>query len=592
MSDVELRVFIDGKRRRGRSTVVVVGGENEPIARDEINLDKAEEREAFVRQVALSAPGLNGQVDELRRQLMNLTADRPRRSAANDLFDAGDAKTTARPEVLIPGQHVDDQGQYTEVGANIFTENVVRSLPAGSLYRRGDVPGEITGDIGSRYFLPASTERARIVIDANIRCVKWISGEKAQVKIYVPVTRDLSGLFLAAAATAPRIPNLRLLTSHPIFLPGFALAKPGYFDGVFFDQPADLADLKPENDREVIAQVLEDMIIDFPWKNEASKENYFGLMITPLVRPALEGNVPLHLIVSALERTGKSKLIEEGIGGIYLGRKTPAMQASKDDTEMDKRIIAILLRGDTIIHLDNLRDFIDSAALASLMTASSYSGRMLGASKMVTLPNNVTIVGTANTPRATGEIVKRSVPIEIQPKDEAPELRTDFVHPDFFAYVLENRRSILSCLLGMVEIWKAAGQPRGDVPFGGFNLWADVIGGILSVSGYSAWMSNVADWRHEANPQGQDLKALVEEWAQVHGSGLATVQEILEIAQRLDVFPDILSQKNPKAVQTSFGMRVLSRHVNTPVGKWIIRRNGVARPACYYLQDGARKNEI
>ena len=70
-----------------------------------------------------------------------------------------------------------------------------------------------------------------------------------------------------------------------------------------------------EEGKRFVREYLEDLVADFPFADAASRQNLFGLLLTPIVRPALDGNVPVHLAEAALERTGKTKLLEHVVGG-------------------------------------------------------------------------------------------------------------------------------------------------------------------------------------------------------------------------------------------------------------------------------------
>jgi hypothetical protein len=468
---------------------------------------------------------------------------------------APEAAQQPKPSILIPGAHKTREGEYLEIGIHDFTNAMLASIEPGSMYRRAQVPGNMVGEPGAKEFRALTNERGRALIDRAMRLTKWVTKRQSQgeeqVQVYITANRDHAALLNDGAATDERLAELRILTPYPLFDAAFELSPGGYRQGVFYDEPPALEGLTPEIEPEVIAQVMDDLLIDFPWANEASRQNYIGLMLTLLVRHAIGGNVPFHLILASLERTGKTKLVEEGIGGAILGRKTPAMQLGKDDSENDKRITSVLMRGDNVLHLDNIRDFIDSPALASLFTSSTYYGRILGISRMVALPNNLTLIGTANNPRGTGEIVKRTVPIQLQPATDAPELRRDFKHPDFYQYASQHRRLILGCLIGMVELWKRNGRPAGKKPMGGFESWARCIGGIMAVAGFSEWMDNAKAWRMESDPRGNDLRALVDEWAEHYGQQSVDANTLLSIARRLELFPDIIAGKNEKAAQTN-----------------------------------------
>jgi hypothetical protein len=323
--------------------------------------------------------------------------------------------------------------------------------------------------------------------------------------------------------------------------------------------------------------------VDFPFKDEASRQNFIGLLLTPLLAPAIDGNRPLHLLLSPLERTGKTKLAEEVFGGVILGRETPALQITDRDEERDKRLLALLLQGETIVHLDNLPPTVDSAALASILTATTYQGRILGASRIVCLPNTLTVVGSGNNTECSGEIAKRTVPIQLQPRTAHPEARRDFAHPNLRAHVKQSRRRILSVLLGMIENWLAQGRKLHKNRFGGFEAWSEVVGGILHVNCFNRWRTNEAEWRKSADPVGQEWQAFVSAWWERFGNEPTAVTDLLEFADAEDYLQGRINRRTLKGRHTSFGM-ILRRKSGTPVSRWIIRRTGLGNHTRYFLE--------
>jgi hypothetical protein len=501
---------------------------------------------------------------------------------------------TAHQYVLLPGQHEADDGHH-EVGTDQFADEVIGRFPPDSIYRRGQFVGQLEGERGHKAFKSLSVDGIRMVSDRATKMARWIvqgkGAEAEPVRVFQSCSKDCGGLILAAAGADPRVPQINTLTSYPVFGPGFALTPAGYHQGTYYDQSPALVDIVPERDAETILCVLDDFAIDYPFKDEASRQNYYGLLLTPMIRPAIAGNIPMHGIFAPLERTGKTKLVEQGLGAVYLGREVPAQQLPERDEEADKRVMSMLKRGDTLLHLDNLREFVDSPVLASLLTSTVYQGRDLGRLDAIDLPNNLVVVGTGNNVRLTGEMAKRIVPINLQPKTDSPETRTDFVHPDFFAYASENRALVLSCLAGMVETWKANGRPKGAMPMGGFDQWATAVGGILKLFGFDQWMTNAADWRASSDPLRGDLRALVQRWYEIHGIAAATSTELMFIAISMELFGSVLSDKKDKAQQTAFGMSVMAKYLETPVSIVIggdavnvcIRKASQSRPTKYSL---------
>ncbi len=495
-----------------------------------------------------------------------------------------------RPQVLVPGAHVDDKDVYHQVGQDEFCTNVIKHLPDGVLYCKAGLPGIVVGALGSQRFEILTNERTRKLIDRYMKLYRWNVKKDENVWTYKNCTKDWSGLVLDEAGTTPLVRNLKVLVNYPVYDPDWHLCRPGWQGcGVFYDEPEELMGFQSERDPIVIDHVLRDLVVDFPWRDESSMQNFFGLLLTPIVRTAINGNVPMHLIGAPVWRTGKSILVEQVLGGVILGEETPVLQLAKQDEENDKRILALLMRGDLIVHLDNLRGHIDSSALASLLTASTYQGRMLGASKIIRCPNHVTLVGTGNNVGMSGELAKRTIPIFLQTKTDSPETRTDFVHPDIKQYVLTQRTLVLSCLVGMIENWKQAGMPTGNGRrLGGFDRWSEVVSGILMQQGYAMWMDNFHQWVRRADPEGEDLRTLVDEWFIQRCRTEVSCGELLEMADSKDLFPRIFARRSQRGQLTAFGRSVLQRQVDRPVGNHIIRRVGNGSSSMYMLEDGVQ----
>lgn len=472
--------------------------------------------------------------------------------------------------VLVPGAHTTADGEYIEVGVAAFATAVLGALPGDLIYRRAQIPGEITGDPGKRKWNPLTVNRARLMVDGNITLKSWVKsrddGEPALVFRYC--TKDLGGVVLAGAESHPGIRDIEFVTPFPVFDRDWRLSPPGWSGGIYYDEPPALAGMTPETDFETIHSTLSELVIDFPFLTNADRHNYFGLLLTPIILPAVRGNRPLHIITAPIPRTGKSKLAEDVLGGILTGQKTPALQITGTDDERDKRITGLLLQDEIVVHLDNLPPKLDSPALASLLTASVYQSRILGASKIVSLPNNLVLVGTGNNVECSTEIAKRCVPIRLQPKGPNPERRTNFHYPNLWDHVSGSRRKILSCLIGMVENWIEKGRPKGTTRIGGFESWSESIGGILHVNGFHEWMKNASDWLENSDADTIEMTHFVTVWADRLGTHWVSTGQILDAIQGTEVFEWIFSRKDPKRL---IG-RILSNYTDAPIDKYIIRK--------------------
>ncbi len=486
--------------------------------------------------------------------------------------------------ILIPGPHTDDMGRYVEQSNKDFADQVIAALPIDLVYRKSYLPGELIGQPGRRRWSELMADRVRLLVDQRLKLAAWYKRKEGEpALVYKPCSRDHAGLVTAGAQQDARVRDLDLLVHYPVYGPGFVRVRPGWHDGVYYDEPEELRGLEPDCDIEHIQNELHELLVDFPFKDEASRQNFIGLLLTPLLAAAIDGNRPLHLLLSPLERTGKTKLAEEVFGGVILGRETPALQITDRDEERDKRLLALLLQGETIVHLDNLPPTVDSAALASILTATTYQGRILGASRIVCLPNTLTVVGSGNNTECSGEIAKRTVPIQLQPRTAHPEARRDFLHPNLRLHVKQSRRRILSILLGMVENWIAKGRDPHKNRFGGFESWSETIGGILHANCFNKWRTNESEWRKSANPVGQEWEAFVTAWTARFGHAHANVADLMCLADDVGCFQGAMSRQTERGRLTAFGT-LLRRRIDTPVGTMLIRRYGCGTHSSYFLE--------
>lgn len=481
---------------------------------------------------------------------------------------------TSKPEIYIPGNHYveySDGCQELKVNTHNFVMRILNHFPRNTFYKRDDMPVELIESNGKKIIRPIQKNRMRIIVDSKIDLISSSYNSKKEeiIKTNKYCNKDNAELILSHIPHSESVNRIDILTNYPVYTSKWKLSPPGYHNYIYYDASKELFDVPHKYDR----KILDDLLVDFPFAEEFDKINFISLLLTPLIRPAIRGNVPMFLIRSSLPRTGKTKLAENVLGIIYYGDDAPAMQLAGSEDERKKCIFAMLLRGDTICHLDNISDYLDSAVLSSLITAKTIQDRVLGMSKMINVPNTVTLVATGNNPRATSEIVKRTVPITLQPKTDAPELRDDFIHPDLRKYIFANRRRIYGCLIGMVEEWKAAGMPKGKLKMGGFEDWIESVSGIFDVLKIKGFLDNWNEFLQEADPENNELKEFIKEWAEKYYTVPKTTTELLELAEEHELFNDVLAfATSDRGKQTIFGRKVLNKYLKAPVGDWQIMR--------------------
>lgn len=100
-------------------------------------------------------------------------------------------------------------------------------------------------------------------------------------------------------------------------------------------------------------------------------------MLTPVVRPALDGLAQLCLIDAPAPGTGKT-LLADVVAIVATGTTAEIQSLPDSDAEIDKVLVSTLLEGQPVAVFDNLDRQLRSKHLAAMLTAGTYKGRYLG----------------------------------------------------------------------------------------------------------------------------------------------------------------------------------------------------------------------
>lgn len=485
----------------------------------------------------------------------------PERCAGRIILEAiGVHAPKLKPRILSHGAHGE-----TERGTDVFSDDVIRAIPPKTIYRRGDDVGRIIGDNGEAQFIPFNPEAVRLLVDAHVALEKTVKGDR----VFTSCTKDHAILIREAARRHPAVAPLTQIVKHPVLVPEGGLAQPGMNAcGYFYDQPPRLRGLKPFTDRDECVAVLVDAMIDFPFASESDFWNFVGFMLTPIIRPIVQ-NAPIHLVHATRPRTGKSLLVEVVFGYALFGQPQSITLLPEKEDDRQKKIFSYLREGKTVLNFDNVADFIDSPAIAALLTASAIEDRPMREHQIISVPNRVSVVISGNQVKATEEIVERCVPILLQSTLEEPSERDDFQHPDLHGYMLENGVKILSALLGLATIWDRQGGTKHRM--GGFDSWASTVGGILHDT---PWMDNARRWRRDANPHREDLHSFIKLWHAEAATFGRPASDLYAIAEKANLFPACSRSPTPQGRIQSFVAKVLRPTRDSNVAGFYIRRQG------------------
>ena len=162
----------------------------------------------------------------------------------------------------------------------------------------------------------------------------------------------------------------------------------------------------------------------FPSSREAERAHAVALLLLGFVRAMIDGPTPLHLIEKPTPAPAPTSWSTRSPPSSP-GAASRVMTEASDDEEWRKRVTAKLRQIPSIVLIDNLRQQLDSAALAAALTAPFWEDRILGVSEMTRLPIRCVWIATGNNPRVLAarwravSCASGSTPMSISPGSAA-----------------------------------------------------------------------------------------------------------------------------------------------------------------------------
>jgi hypothetical protein len=322
--------------------------------------------------------------------------------------------------------------------------------------------------------------------------------------------------------------------------------------------------------------LLDELLGDFPFVNDADRAHLVGLGLLPSARDLIPGPTPLHMVEAPMPGSGKGLAVEAALRP-GCGRNIGAIAQARDDDEMRKRVTAMLRDGHPAIQIDNLTGALDSGSLSAALTLPAWTDRILGQTATVRIPIRCVWVATANNPVVSTEIARRSIRVRLDPKQDRPWERAGWRHPELLSWVDEHRGRLIWANLVLIQSWVAAGRPgfSGRV-LGSYEQWSHVIGGILGHAGIGGFLGNLAEFYEQADVETAVWRAFVEAWWEAHGTTEVGTAELFPLTESVEGME--FDGKTPQAQRVAFG-KALSRQRDRVVGEYRITKAGELRRA-------------
>lgn len=409
---------------------------------------------------------------------------------------------------------------------------------------------------------------------------------------------------------------LKGIITAPTMRPdGSILDAPGYDAATGLLLEADSDDLYPvpaaptAGDAAAALDRLMTPFKDFPLVSEIDRAVLLSAILTAAVRPALPC-APAFGFDAPIQGSGKT-LMASCISIMATGEAPTVWPHTnaRDDEEIRKRVLTVLMAGTRAVVWDNILGVFDSAALAATLTRESFTDRILGRSGSVTVPNRAIWLLTGNNLTLAGDMPRRVLKCRIDPQSERPYARQFDLDPE--AYCFHHRQRMVADALTIIRAWNQAhsgGTPRAAGRMASFEPWDDLVRQPVAwlashVPGLADPMEAV-DAAQALDPEQEALDTLLTSLEGAFGSRQFVGKDVAEVVKRVqqarrsgfdsvhthshaeeelaEILEELLGQKSTST--RSIGRTLANRADRLYGGRRLVRAGSKQRAAVWKVQ--------
>ena len=404
------------------------------------------------------------------------------------------------------------------------------------------------------------------------RCAAWLAEDNGKWKRSSAPTAVVSDM-LTARRRDVTVPTLNRVSIVPTFTKDGRLLSEAGFDeksGIFLDLKVDV-DVPERPTRQQVRTALRQLwfpISQFPFVEKSDKVHALAMILEPYMRDMF-GPTPFHFINKPEAGTGASLFIETALYPT-LGQWPDAQTAPKSSDEMKKTLTACLAEGVRCIYFDNA-NVLNSAELASALTAETYAARILGVSKMLRVPVQVQWVGSGNNTELTTELYRRVNDIRMDAQVERPEDRNigQFRIKDLKEWTVEHQAQQVQAALTIIQYWVNLGMPKGQGSKASYEAWAAKLSGLFDAINVRGFLTTPKDRRPE-DPDAETMRELILAMFNAH-RGKIQPSNSPAVWKKPVQAKDVVDLIRAQNIAVDFGFNEEARAVSKLLGRYVGR---------------------
>lgn len=446
--------------------------------------------------------------------------------------------TGARPRIFLT----------IKISDNATRAQEVLKAATPPLYQRGDhLVRALVEEVDAAHGRKTMVARLRDIkpvylrdlIDRTADCFQYDTDNERWVA--APSPSDIATTILERGPDEWDFPVVRGVISTPTMRPdGSLLTTPGYDAAtrLLLIEPPLMPPMPDNPGREDALRglaLLDDLLVEFPLKDEVSKAVALSGFITPVVRGAFR-TAPLHGAAAPVAGTGKSYLWDTA-SAIAIGQLMPVISMGANEEEMEKRLGAELMTAQPLISIDNVDKELGGAALCQVIERPIVHIRILGKSERVRIEaGGHTVYTTGNNLVIVGDLVRRVINAWLDAEAERPELRQFKADP--VAKVMNNRGVYIAAALTICRAYILAGRPDRAPPLASFEGWSNVVRSALIWLGKADCVESI-NMAVAVDPERVKLRDMLSAWSAAIGIGKGYRYRLRDLIEASAAYPDL-----------------------------------------------------
>jgi hypothetical protein len=221
------------------------------------------------------------------------------------------------------------------------------------------------------------------------------------------------------------------------------------------------------------------LVADFNFATPPDRSRAIAALITPdlIFGQLIRVRAPLQVIEADESQTGKGFLVKL-IAAVHNHKPHPITQRKGVGGGIEESLNMRLIKGDSFISFDNIRDKIDSPALESLLTEDHYLARVPYMPPIDIDSRRIVLFLISNQCEMTKDLTNRSSLIQLRKRELGYTFKT-FPEGDIVDHVLANSSRYHSAIIAIIKEWVRQGCPETNENRHDFRKWVRVLDWIV-----------------------------------------------------------------------------------------------------------------